>query len=39
VTSIADVLRLDAPMDFIAGVRDILADDGVWVLSRATCPP
>jgi NDP-4-keto-2,6-dideoxyhexose 3-C-methyltransferase len=38
VTSIAMFYDLDAPMDFIAGVRDILADDGVWVLEQSYLP-
>lgn len=38
VTSIAMFYDLDAPMEFISAVRDVLADDGVWVLEQSYLP-
>jgi NDP-4-keto-2,6-dideoxyhexose 3-C-methyltransferase len=38
VTSIAMFYDLDAPMDFVAGVRDSLADEGVWVVEQSYLP-
>lgn len=38
VTSISMFYDLDAPMEFVEGVRDILADDGVWVLEQSYMP-
>jgi NDP-4-keto-2,6-dideoxyhexose 3-C-methyltransferase len=38
VTSIAMFYDLDAPMDFVADVRDSLADDGVWIVEQSYLP-
>ncbi len=38
VTSIAMFYDLDDPVAFAAGVRDLLADDGVWVLEMSYMP-
>ncbi|MEK7384058.1 MAG: class I SAM-dependent methyltransferase [Elusimicrobiota bacterium] len=38
VTSIAMFYDLDAPMDFVADVRDILSDDGIWVVEQSYLP-
>ena len=38
VTSIAMFYDLDDPMDFMRQVRDVLADDGVWVFEQSYMP-
>ncbi len=38
VTSIAMFYDLDAPLEFIAEVRSLLADDGVWTLEQSYLP-
>ncbi|GAB3974266.1 class I SAM-dependent methyltransferase [Actinoallomurus acanthiterrae] len=38
VTSIAMFYDLPRPMDFMREVRDILADDGVWILEQSYLP-
>lgn len=38
VTSIAMFYDLEAPLDFMKQVHDVLADDGVWVLEQSYLP-
>ena len=38
VTSIAMFYDLESPLDFMRQIRDILADDGVWVLEQSYLP-
>lgn len=38
ITSIAMFYDLDAPMDFVAEVRDLLAEDGIWVFEQSYMP-
>jgi hypothetical protein len=38
VTSIAMFYDLEAPMDFMAQVVDVLAEDGVWVMEQSYLP-
>ncbi len=38
VTSIAMFYDLEAPLDFMKQVQEILADDGVWVLEQSYLP-
>lgn len=38
VTSIAMFYDLEAPMDFMKDIYDILADDGVWVFEQSYLP-
>jgi hypothetical protein len=38
VTSIAMFYDLDAPLQFMEQVRDILADDGVWIFEQSYMP-
>lgn len=38
ITSIAMLYDLDSPMDFVAQIRDLLADDGVWVAEQSYLP-
>lgn len=38
VTSMAMFYDLDSPMEFVAQVRDALADDGVWMFEQSYLP-
>lgn len=38
VTSIAMFYDLDAPMDFVRQVYEVLADDGIWVFEQSYLP-
>ncbi len=38
ITSIAMSYDLEAPMDFINQVRDVLADDGIWYFEQSYLP-
>ncbi len=38
VTSIAMFYDLDSPLDFVRQVREVLADDGVWVFEQSYLP-
>lgn len=38
VTSIAMFYDLESPMDFVRQVKEVLADDGIWVLEQSYLP-
>jgi len=38
ITSIAMFYDLESPLDFMADIRDLLTDDGVWVFEQAYMP-
>lgn len=38
ITSIAMFYDLDSPLNFVEQIRDILADDGVWLLEQSYLP-
>jgi len=38
VTSIAMFYDLESPLDFMTQVRDVLADDGIWVFEQSYMP-
>lgn len=38
ITSIAMFYDLDAPLDFVRQIRELLADDGVWLLEQSYLP-
>lgn len=38
VTSIAMFYDLESPLDFMSQVRDVLADDGIWVFEQSYMP-
>lgn len=38
VTSIAMFYDLDRPMDFVGQVREVLADDGIWIFEQSYMP-
>ncbi len=38
ITSIAMFYDLDSPLEFVAAIADMLADDGVWLLEQSYLP-
>src|SRR5262245_49808168 len=38
ITSIAMFYDLESPLDFMADVHRVLADDGIWVFEQSYCP-